>query len=175
MTAECGKPSDINKWMELVQSVRYNFPGLETEEGLNEHRDTVLEFMEREEAICVKDSGEIMGVLLFSRKHNMICCLAVAPEHRRKGVASVLLEKALSSLDREKDITVTTFRDGDVKGDAPRALYMKYGFTEGELVEEFGYPSQMFVLKAANKIGDGYGIYQSNKRESGGAHLLCYL
>ena len=146
MTVEYGKPVDLDKWMYLVQGVRYNFPGLETEKGLNEHRDTVLEFMGREEAVCVREDEEIMGVLLFSKKHNMICCLAVAPEHRRKGVASVLLDKALSELDRSRDITVTTFREDDEKGKAPRALYKKYGFEEGEFVTEFGYPSQVFIL-----------------------------
>lgn len=146
MTAEYGRPADIDKWIQLVQDVRFNFPGLETEEGLEEHRETVLEFMGREEAVCVKDGAEIMGVLLFSKKHNMICCLAVSPEYRRRGVASVLMDKALSELDGRRDITVTTFREDDEKGDAPRALYRKYGFEEGELVTEFGYPSQVFIL-----------------------------
>lgn len=41
-----------------------------------------------------------------------------------------------------------TFRENDVKGTAPRKLYKKYGFEEGELIEEFGYPNQRFVLHA---------------------------
>jgi ribosomal protein S18 acetylase RimI-like enzyme len=77
----------------------------------------------------------------------MICCLAVSPEQRRKGIASKLLEKALDELDRNRDITVSTFRENDEKGAAPRALYRKYGFREGELTEEFNYPNQVFVLK----------------------------
>lgn len=39
-----------------------------------------------------------------------------------------------------------TFRENDDKGIAPRALYSKFGFQEGELTEEFGYPNQVFVL-----------------------------
>ena len=77
----------------------------------------------------------------------MICCLAVAPLHRRKGIAGALLRKALSELDRSKEITVTTFREDDEKGTAPRALYQRFGFAEGELLEEFGYPVQKFVLR----------------------------
>ena len=76
----------------------------------------------------------------------MICCLVVDPDHRRSGIASALLDRALSELDRTREITVTTFRAGDTKGTAPRALYKKFGFVEGELVEEFGYPNQVFVL-----------------------------
>lgn len=142
-----GMPEDIEKWMELVLRVRWNFPGLETQEALNEHRTTVLKFMGKRQAICVKEGDKLTGVLLFSRGHNQICCLAVAPEYRRRGVASLLMEEALGSLDRTREITVSTFRAEDEKGAAPRALYQKYGFVPGELIEEFGYPNQRFVLR----------------------------
>ena len=78
----------------------------------------------------------------------MICCLAVDPAYRKRGIASLLLKEALDKLDRDKDITVSTFRKNDVKGIAPRKLYKKFGFEEGELIEEFGYPNQRFVLHA---------------------------
>ena len=146
MEVEYGTLRDIESWMELVKEVRGNFPGLETEEALEEHRQTVLRFMGENRALCVKDGDTVIGVLLLSQKHNMICCLAVAPLHRRKGIAGALLRKALSELDRSKEITVTTFREDDEKGTAPRALYQRFGFAEGKLLEEFGYPVQEFVL-----------------------------
>lgn len=147
MEVQYGSLRDIESWMELVRAVSWNFPGLETQEALEDHRKTVLRFMGEKRALCVKDSDKVIGVLLLSRKHNMICCLAVDPAYRRKGIASALLEKALSELDRSKDITVTTFRENDKKGVAPRALYKRFGFTEGKLLVEFGYPVQEFVLK----------------------------
>ena len=147
MEAQYGSLRDIESWMELVRAVSWNFPGLETQEALEDHRKTVLRFMGEKRALCVKDSDKVIGVLLLSRKHNMICCLAVDPAYRRKGIASALLEKALSELDRSKDITVTTFRENDEKGVAPRGLYKRFGFTEGKLLVEFGYPVQEFVLK----------------------------
>ena len=143
-----GVTEDIDGWMKLVSEVSWIFPGLETAEDLLEHRQTVLKFMEKRQAVCVKDNGEIIGVLLFSRKRNMICCLAVLPAHRRKGIAAALMNEALGQLDRSQDITVSTFRADDPKGAAPRALYKKFGFVEGELIEEFGYPNQRFVLYA---------------------------
>ena len=76
----------------------------------------------------------------------MICCMAVLPEYRKQGVASKLLSTALENLDRAKNITVSTFRESDVKGIAPRAMYKKFGFVEDELIEEFGYPHQRFIL-----------------------------
>ena len=103
--------------------------------------------MEKRQALCVISGDQIQGVLLFSRNRNMICCLAVSPEFRRKGIASKLLETAISELDRGRDIIVSTFREGDEKGTAPRALYRKFGFAGAELTEEFGYPNQVFVLQ----------------------------
>lgn len=144
-----GEPEDIDKWMELVKRVRWNFPGLETQKALDEHQETVLKFMGKRQAICVKAADEMAGVMLFSRGHNMICCLAVSPEYRRCGVASMLMDEALNSLDRTRDISVSTFRADDEKGLAPRALYKKYGFVPGALVEEFGYPNQIFILHPA--------------------------
>ena len=76
----------------------------------------------------------------------MICCLAVAPQYRRRGVATMLMDEALANLDRTKEITVSTFRADDEKGIAPRTLYEKFGFVADELIEEFDYPNQKFVL-----------------------------
>lgn len=142
-----GTERDIDTWMELVKSVRWNFPGLETEDALKVHRNTVVKFMAQKRAICAKDKGSsIIGVLLFSLKYNMICCLAVAEPYRNRGIGSRLLACALKRLDRTKPITVSTFREEDEKGIAPRALYQKFGFVPDELTEEFGYPNQTFVL-----------------------------
>ena len=141
-------PEDIDSWMQLVRAVRDNFPGLETEAALEEYRQTVLRFMEKRQALCAKAGDTLAGVMLFSRKRNMICCLAVAPQYRRRGVASMLLRAAMAELDRTREITVSTFREEDEKGTAPRALYRKFGFVPAELTVEFGYPNQVFVWKA---------------------------
>lgn len=150
MKVEFGRTSDIDSWMRLVRKVSWNFPGLETEQSIDEHKIIVLKFMNDKRALCVKNEQEIVGVLLYSRKYNMICCLAVDPAYRKRGIASLLLKEALDKLDR--DITVSTFRKNDVKGIAPRKLYKKFGFEEGELIEEFGYPNQRFVLHADKSV-----------------------
>ena len=147
MNVEYGTSMAIESWMELVKLVSWNFPGLETESDIEDHRKTVLRFMGENRALCVKETDKVVGVLLISKKHNMICCLAVAPEYRRNGIASLLLKKALSELDRFRDITVTTFRDNDEKGIAARALYKRFGFAEEKLMVENDYPVQRFVLR----------------------------
>lgn len=141
-----GTPADIDPWMKLVERTRQNFPGLETQEALDAHRTAVLKFMSKKQAVCVKEENEIIGVILFSRSRNMICYLAVSPDFRRRGVASMLMDEALDCLDRTREITVSTFLESDEKGLAPRALYRKYGFIEGAITLEFNYPNQIFTL-----------------------------
>ena len=143
-----GTEDDIEAWMQLVNKVSWNFPGLETKEKIKEHEAVVLKFIEQKRALCIKDRDNMVGVLLISKKHNMICCLAVDPDYRRRGIAAKLMLAALDILDRTKDISVSTFREDDPKGVAPRTLYKKFGFQEAELIEEFGYPNQKFILYA---------------------------
>lgn len=57
----------------LVTRVRGSFPGLETQEALEEHRTTVHQFTEKQQAICVKEDNRLVGVMLFS------CCRTGIP------------------------------------------------------------------------------------------------
>ena len=147
MTVELGTEQDIGPWMDLVEKVKDAFPGLETAEALNEHRNTVLDFMGRDGAICAKQQGEIVGALLFSRENRMLCFLAVDAEHRRQHIAEKMVAYMLTKMDPRCDISVTTYREGVPEGIAAREFYKRIGFTEGRLTEEFGSPVQEFVLR----------------------------
>ena len=135
---------DIGGWMALVEQVKDGFPGLETREALEEHRNTVLAFMGRGEAICAAEGGELAGALLFSREAGMLCFLAVAPRCRRRHIAETMVKYMLTFLEPGREITVTTYREGVPEGAAARAFYKRLGFTEGALTEEFGSPVQEF-------------------------------
>lgn len=148
-----GRMEDLPSWMALVRSVAWNFPGLETEEALAEHKATVSRFMAKENAICALQDGQIVGVLLFSRRLNQLCCMAVAPQYRRRGAASGMFRKMLSIADPERPLTVTTFREGDPLGMAARAFYQKQGFVPDELIIENGHPCQVFVRRKAHAEG----------------------
>jgi GNAT superfamily N-acetyltransferase len=141
-------PEDVEGWMDMVDAVKDNFPGL----VIDEYRQTLEKNIGRQTALCVKCHGQIVGVLLFSIKNRCLSCMAVHPLHRKKGVGSALVEKMISLFPAGMDIWVSTFREGDPWGDAPRALYKKYGFVEDDLTIEFGYPNQKFVLKRAGVI-----------------------
>lgn len=142
---------DIDDWIKMVEVVKDNFPGLETAEKMNEYKKTVIKNIERKTALCVKCSNEIVGIMLFSYNCKCLSCMAVHPDHRRKGVASAMIEKMLELFPRDADISVITYRENDVKGIAPRALYKKYGFEEAELVVEFEYPEQKFIRRGKNE------------------------
>ena len=141
-----GNESDIDSWMELVNKVKESFPGLETKETLDEHRDTVINFIRKDAAICAKRNDKVVGVLLFSKDDNMICFLAVDKEYRRKHIAAKMLSYMLTFLDAKKNVVVTTYCEGVPEGTAARAFYKHMGFVEGRPTEEFGSPVQEFIL-----------------------------
>ena len=57
MIVQFGKCSDIDGWMSLVEEISWNFPGLETREKIDGHRQTVLHFISKEQALCAKNDN----------------------------------------------------------------------------------------------------------------------
>jgi ribosomal protein S18 acetylase RimI-like enzyme len=147
MKIEMGLECDIDNWMNLVYKVKDYFPGLETKEALDNHKNTVLEFMSQKSAICTKHDDKIIGVLLFSIDNNELCFLAVDENYRRQHIADNMISYMLTFMDDKKDVVVTTYRKEVPEGIAARAFYKSLGFQEGQLTEEFGSPVQKFVLK----------------------------
>ena len=147
MEISLARPCEIDRWMALVDQVKAAFPGLETPEAMAEHRSTVLGFMERNAALCAKINGNIVGALLFSREDSVLCFLAVDPACRRQHIAEKLVRCMFTFLDANRDVRVTTYREGAPECLAARAFYRHLGFVEGRLTEEFGSPVQEFVLK----------------------------
>ena len=117
MEIRLGTVKDIDSWMRLVNKVKNIFPGLETKEAIEEHRNTVLEFISREDSA-----------------------------YRRQHIAYELVQKMYNYMDPVKDITLETHPDGVPEGIAARKFYKSLGFIEGCIKEEFGSPVQEFVL-----------------------------
>lgn len=147
MQFRLAQEQDIAAWMALVKQVRDVFPGLETDEAMAEHKATVLRFIQNDSAICAVHEGRVLGALLFSKENSALCFLAVDPACRRQHIAQKLVALMLARMETDKDITVTTYREGDPNGIAARAFYKRLGFSEDGLTEEFGCPVQEFVLK----------------------------
>ena len=147
MKIQLAKPEHIDAWMALVEQVRNALPGLETAEAMAEHRATVLQFMQSSSAIWTMDAGRAIGALLFSKGNSVLCFLAVDPAYRRRHIARQMVDFMLTQMEAGKDVTVTTYREGDPNGNAARAFYKRLGFSEGNLTEEFDCPVQDFILK----------------------------
>jgi len=77
--------------------------------------------------------------------------LAVHPQYRHLGITKLFLDKLADELLYGKEITLTTYRAGDKADTGWREEYRRLGFAERELLVEYGYPTQRFVLPPKNK------------------------
>ncbi len=144
-------PLDLEAWMDFVAEIKENFPWLGP---LDVYRFHLHEHIMAGEALCIKDGARVIGVALILRAENRLLCLAVSPAYRRRGLATRLLHAAVKELDAHRAITVRTFRAEDPRGTAPRAMYARFGFTEGALGWRGGYPVQTFILSAYKYKGE---------------------
>lgn len=57
------------------------------------------------------------------------------------------MQKALGELLKDIPISITTFREGDKADPGYRKVFQNLGFTEAELLIEFGCPTQKLILQ----------------------------
>ncbi len=152
--------ADIPAWMELVHLVIDGFPHLD--EG--QYLERLKEYIRNRRALILKDTDTAVGIMAFHEMTGSIDFLGVHPQYRKKGIARAFCEKALHELVRSKEITVTTFREGDKADTGYRQAFKKLGFAEAELLVEFGYPTQRFILQKS-KAGFCSQVLQEPLRE----------
>ena len=134
--------NDIPCWMELVRLVIDGFPHLHADEY-----ETVLrQKIRAKQALILKDGNSTVGAMLFSYQTGAIDFMGVHPLYRKKGIPKAFLEKVMTELLNGKEISITTFREGDKADTGHRREIQDLGFAEAELLIEFGYPTQRFVL-----------------------------
>ncbi len=68
------------------------------------------------------------------------------PLYRKKGIPKAFLDKVMQELAAGKEISITTYREGDRADTGHRREIKNLGFAEAELLVEFGYPTQRFIL-----------------------------
>lgn len=139
-------------WMELTRMVIDGFPYLDE----NEHIQVVRKCMEQKQALILKDDQLAVGIMLFSYETGNIDFLGVHPLYRKKGVAKAFLDKLMRELLPGKEIiSTTTYREGDKADTGHREALTQLGFAEAELLIEFGYPTQKFILPKEEIHSDG--------------------
>lgn len=134
---------DLPEWRDFLVLVIDGFPCLEEAA----HLEQVKRYMESGQALLMWDGGTVIGAAAFSRRAGSIDFLAVHPQYRRHGVARALLDFMMEQVfDEGREVSITTFREGDKADLGQREVYKQLGFAEAELLEEFGYPTQRLVL-----------------------------
>ncbi|MEM1484790.1 GNAT family N-acetyltransferase [Oscillospiraceae bacterium PP1C4] len=138
MFIDFAEQQDIDSWMDLLQMVKDNFPGLD----MKEYRIALLDCILNKQALIAKAEDVIVGALTFSKRTGELSFLAVHPLYRKIGIAKALIAKLVSQSPKGKRLSVITYRQGEEQGIAARKLYQSIGFQCGELLTVFDYPCQ---------------------------------
>lgn len=133
---------DIPCWMDLVRLVIDGYPHLHEDEYIQ----VLKQYIKNNQALILKDGEIAIGIMLFSYKTGSIDFMGAHPLYRKKGIPKAFLDKVIGGLLRGKEISITTYRDGDKADIGRRKEIIDLGFAEAELLVEFGYPTQRFVL-----------------------------
>ncbi|WP_195270572.1 AraC family transcriptional regulator [Eubacterium sp. 1001713B170207_170306_E7] len=139
----CATEADIPCWMALVRLVIDGFPHLYEEEYIAELKRRIRE----RQALILKDGETAIGAMLFSSETGSIDFMGTHPLYRSQGIPRAFLDKMLGGLLKDRDISITTYREGDRADTGHRQVIVELGFAEAELLVEFGYPTQRFVLQ----------------------------
>ena len=139
--------SDVNDWLELVSLTIDGFPCMDE----SNYFQALHRSIEENQALILRDEEMAIGVMVFSFETGSIDFLAVHPQYRKLGIAKLFLDKLMSETIIGKEISITTYRAGDKADTGYREELYQLGFSEKELLIEFGYPTQRFVLSQKQK------------------------
>lgn len=134
--------ADIPAWVELTRLSVDGFPYLNEAE----HTETLKRYIAEKGALLMTEKDVCIGGMLLGHETGSIDFLAVHPLHRKQGVVKDFLDAVLAELIENKEISITTFREGDKADTGYRKALKRLGFAEAELLTEFGYPTQRMVL-----------------------------
>ena len=142
--------SDVNDWLELVSLTVDGFPYLNEEQYFEALEKAISE----KRALILRDDDMVIGVMIFSAETCSIDFLAVHPQYRNMGVTKLFVDKLAKEILTGKDISITTYREGDRADTGYRDELRRMGFAERELLVEFGYPTQRFILENKKEAND---------------------
>ncbi len=135
--------SDIPAWMDFVRLVVDGFPFLDEAEYFEQLKRCI----QKRQALVIKDQHVIIGAMAFCGETGSIDFLGVHPQYRKHGVAKSFLHWLFQMRLQNMPVSITTFREGDKADSGYRKAWKSLGFAEAELLTEFGYPTQKFILK----------------------------
>lgn len=134
--------SDIPAWMNLMRLVIDGYPVMNEADYLN----SITKSIDEKRALVLKDGDILVGAMAFSGHSGCIDFLGINPQYRRIGIQKMFLDALMERYLPGQEISMTTYREGDKADTGYRDLLKQLGFAERELLMEFGYPTQRFVL-----------------------------
>lgn len=134
--------TDIPAWMNLMHLVIDGYPEMNEEDYLTQLKIGISE----QRALVLKDDVLLIGAMLFNRHTGSIDYWGIHPQYRNAGIHKLFIDALLHTYLPNQDISMTTYRAGDKADTGHRALLYTLGFAERELLVEYGYPTQKFVL-----------------------------
>ena len=139
--------NDISVWMDLMRLVIDGYPVMNETDYLNE----ITKHIDEKRALVLKDGDILVGAMAFSDNPGCIDFLGIHPQYRKQDIQKVFLDALLETYLPGKEISMTTYREGDKADTGHRELLKHLGFAERELLIEFGYPTQRFVISPKEK------------------------
>lgn len=136
------RKEDTTAWMHLVRLVVDGFPCLNE----TEHAATLQKYIARQHAFIMKGKNSAIGIMMLSPASGNIDFLGIHPFYRHGGIMQTHLAKAMSVMTGHQVISTTTYRRGDRADTGHRRTLTAFGFTGGEHLVEFGYPTQKMFL-----------------------------
>ena len=141
--------NDISVWMDLMRLVIDGYPVMNETDYLNE----ITKHIDEKRALVLKDGDILVGAMAFSDNPGCIDFLGIHPQYRKQDIQKLFLDALLETYLPGKEISMTTYREGDKADTGHRKLLKHLGFAERELLIEFGYPTQRFVISPKEKEG----------------------
>ena len=133
---------DIVDWMNLMRLVIDGYPVMDEDDYLAKLEESIDE----KRALVLREGDILIGTMAFTYSPGSIEFLGVHPQYRNRGLQKVFLDALLEIYLPGQEISTTTFREQDKADTGHRDMLLQLGFAEKELLTEFGYPTQRFVL-----------------------------
>ena len=138
---------DIVDWMNLMRLVIDGYPVMDEDDYLAKLEESIDE----KRALVLREGDILIGAMAFTYSPGSIEFLGVHPQYRNRGLQKVFLDALLEIYLPGQEISTTTFREQDKADTGHRDMLLQLGFAEKELLTEFGYPTQRFVLPPKKK------------------------
>ena len=133
---------DIVDWMNLMRLVIDGYPVMDEDDYLAKLEESIDE----KRALVLREGDILIGAMAFTYSPGSIEFLGVHPQYRNRGLQKLFLDDLLETYLPGQEISTTTFREQDKADTGHRDMLLQLGFAEKELLTEFGYPTQRFVL-----------------------------